>query len=269
MHDCDVSETPGTAAARSAGPGEPIRFAVGSVNGARSSTWRIWTSRNAPDVYLAVRNIAGQQKVSLHASGSWSHSFVSDDKAARFRAPGASRHMELWQRPPAFSPGWTHAYSIQVPWTELRTSRLRERGDVVFVPSPGPGHWTVIEVVLVAAESNSVVTFEDTFFVASLELVDRSEVKVVARRVEAVPKMAVGLASERERLLRTLPLDVLTAAMTDQESEPRAGLYGHMSNGARSCIELALRPEGPGSAVICTGLPVPGAQVSFPPSPRL
>ena len=46
------------------GPGGEVRFGVGSPDGARYGTFRLWAPHNS-DVYIASRPIAGTQKVSL------------------------------------------------------------------------------------------------------------------------------------------------------------------------------------------------------------
>jgi hypothetical protein len=85
---------------RDVGPGGAVRFAVGSLTGLRSGSWRIWSAKNTPDVYLAPRFAAGVQKISFHQSGSWSHSLLRGEKSAPFVEPGASRRISIWQRPP-------------------------------------------------------------------------------------------------------------------------------------------------------------------------
>ena len=42
------------------------KFAVGQNDLAYSGIWRVWTARNQPDLYLAVENIAGQLKATVH-----------------------------------------------------------------------------------------------------------------------------------------------------------------------------------------------------------
>jgi hypothetical protein len=43
------------------------RFAVGRDGLAYSSDWRIWTHRNKPDLYIAIRQLGGELKASVHA----------------------------------------------------------------------------------------------------------------------------------------------------------------------------------------------------------
>jgi hypothetical protein len=92
--------------------GGKVRFLGLSADGRTSSSWSVWTSRNHKDVYLAPRQLAGQVKVSLHQSGSFSTSFVSEQKAARWLGVGAERHLDIWDRPPEFEPGWTRFFEV-------------------------------------------------------------------------------------------------------------------------------------------------------------
>jgi hypothetical protein len=53
-------------------------------------------------MYTSRLGLSRVWKISLHESGSWSCSYVSEEKAAPFIAPGTSRHVDIWQRPPEF-----------------------------------------------------------------------------------------------------------------------------------------------------------------------
>jgi hypothetical protein len=182
-----VADGPIVKAAREVGPGGIVRFAVGSRAGPRSSAWRIWSAKNSTDVYLAARAIAGVQKISLHESGSWSYSYLSEEKAAPFIAPGASRHVDIWQRPPEFGGGWRRGFAVIVPWTELRVWPEVEEGAIEFAPHPGHGHWAIIEIVFGAAGTTASLVFDEMYALGSLELVDGGEVKVIARRHRPTP----------------------------------------------------------------------------------
>jgi hypothetical protein len=89
--------------------------------------------------------------ISLHESGSWSCLYVSEEKAAPFIAPGTSRDVDIWQRPPEFGEGRRHGFAVIVPWTELRVWPEVEEGAIEFAPHPGHGHWAIIEIVFGAA----------------------------------------------------------------------------------------------------------------------
>jgi hypothetical protein len=119
-------------------------------------------------VYLAARALANVQKISLHKSGSWSYSFVSEDKAEPFVAPGASRHLDIWQRPSEFGDGWRRGFAVILPWTELRLWPEVEEGAVEFVLHPGHGHWVIIEIVFGAAGTTRSPVFDQMYAVGAL-----------------------------------------------------------------------------------------------------
>jgi hypothetical protein len=251
-----MSDAPLVTPAREVGPGGTIRFSVGSPAGRRSASWRIWSARNSPDVYLAGRSIAGVQKVSLHQSGSWSHSFVSDEKAEPFVGSGASRHVDIWQATPEFGPGWRRGYCIVVPDTGLRHWSEVEPGNIQFAPSPGAGHWVKIEIVFAAPGTTTRLVVEDTYAIGSMTLTGGSEVKIMARRVRPTQAEASQLAIARENVLQQI------RAMSDREwlkndaANPRLAIYGKQSDGTRFWADLALTPSPPGQATICTGRPL-------------
>jgi hypothetical protein len=80
--------------------------------------WRIWASPNASDVHLAVRDLAGDQKFSLHESGDWRQQFVSPDRA---KAHGRdSRIIDQWQQPEELGNSrFTLGFSIRVRSQDL------------------------------------------------------------------------------------------------------------------------------------------------------
>jgi hypothetical protein len=212
-----MSEVPNATPAREVQAGGTIRFAVGSPTGLRSSTWRIWSAKHTKDVYLAARSIAGLQKVSLHESRSWSHSFVSDERAKPFVPPGSSRHVDIWPAPPSFGEGWRRGYCIIVPSTDLRPWPQPEPGDIAFAPLPGTGHWVYIEVVFVAAGTTTRLVFDEMHLIGSMSVVDGSGVKVVARRVRPTRDEAGKLALAREQALAQV------ASMPNPQTSPPAG----------------------------------------------
>ncbi|MCK0517849.1 hypothetical protein [Williamsia sp. DF01-3] len=111
-----------------------LRFAVGDPDGARSSTWRVWTVKKSADVYVAVRTIAGIEKVSLHESGNYAYG-VTEQVRAHFVEDGESRLHDTWTRPDS-DHGWHRGFAIRFPIEDLRPLPDEERNGVAFV-APG------------------------------------------------------------------------------------------------------------------------------------
>jgi hypothetical protein len=126
-----------------------LRFAVGHPTGPRSSVWRVWMNHRRDDVYIAARGLASQLKVSLHPDF-WYYGFTSH----YVRGPsslvptGTDRKISHWERPSEFAPGWTRAFTIVVPASELVEPRSGYSGkEVIWIAPPeldGAIHFTVL-----------------------------------------------------------------------------------------------------------------------------
>ena len=87
-----------------------------------SSAWRFWNTND--DVYVATRNLAGDYKLSLHASGEWITAFTKESG----RVDGNDeRRITQGARPRPIAPGWTEAPFVSIP----RIDDLHDR------PPPG------------------------------------------------------------------------------------------------------------------------------------
>jgi hypothetical protein len=155
-------------------PGATSRVGVEDYEtGARSTAWRIWTVRNADDIYVAARPVAGIMKISLHATGSWSYGFVSDEKARPFLGPDRGRHAEVWQKPNEFHPGWRRAYRIIIPGPELRIHAPGVPLDenVLCVPlRKAQERIAAVEVLLIEARIETIMNFTGALDLAALNL---------------------------------------------------------------------------------------------------
>ena len=125
-------------------PGGTIRFNV-SEGTRRSADWRVWTSPNADDVYTAARLTAGEIKISLHESGSWSHGITAEGKAAASLPPEQSRHFTIWERPVEIYPGWIRAVRIIIPDGSLQAR-----------PAPGTSKKPVAEFLVTKSDSATI-----------------------------------------------------------------------------------------------------------------
>lgn len=130
-----------------------LRFAGGSAEGPRSSIWRLFTGKKPrSDVYLAVRDIAGAIKASLHESGQWQVSFTTQFESQLRNLSDsrlASRHIDQWTRPQDISSGLTLAFRIIVPTSELRVMPTTPDKPTCWVP-PAPTAWATEFAVLLS-----------------------------------------------------------------------------------------------------------------------
>jgi hypothetical protein len=129
-----------------------VRFAVGSTDGPRGSVWRIWVNRN--DVYVAARVAASEMKVSLHASGKWRSAFTERhvQREDALISSDRDRAVDKWERPAEFAPGWTRAFVIVVPASEVVPSAaiIPDPQEIIWI-DPLPEGWATIFTVLLSA----------------------------------------------------------------------------------------------------------------------
>ena len=105
--------------------GGEFRWRAQSPDGVRrSASWRIWTAKNLPDIYIAQRQLAGTIKISLHADGNFQAGFVSNDVSIMAgRNPRGSRHLDKWRRPPEFAHGGPSFSRSCIPKPSFAPSR--------------------------------------------------------------------------------------------------------------------------------------------------
>lgn len=130
------------------------RFAVGSPNGPRSSSYRVWTARNSADVFIAARSTASIIKVTLHSAraehglGQEGHHGYTAEAVEKLRAAGkwtrSSRHLTKWPGRQV-GPGLWEQFLLFVPANALRPFAGDRGGlrDVQWVPAPPPGQHAV------------------------------------------------------------------------------------------------------------------------------
>jgi hypothetical protein len=92
-----------------------LRFAVGTPDGPRSSTWRVWVGHDG-SVFVSTRTPGGHLKVSLHASGRWRIVFNELDAAPRIGALAGDRAFDKFTRGLEIRPGVRHGVMIVIPW---------------------------------------------------------------------------------------------------------------------------------------------------------
>ena len=150
----------------------------------RSAEWRVWTVKNANDVYAAARLVAGEIKISLHQSGSWQHGFISADKAKGLRLPGQPRHFTIWQRPEEIVPGWTRAVRILIPDAALqpRASYSTPKKPVTDLLATPGGDATIAEIWLESATNQTPPPLKEAQLAGRLSQAGGGTVWIVGRR---------------------------------------------------------------------------------------
>jgi hypothetical protein len=247
--------------------GEPLYIIVGDVNGPRSATWRIWSGRHEPDLFIKPRSLTAQ-KVSLHKSSGnrWRLAF-EEERAAQFVSPGADRVIKRWTRPQDFGPGWTRGFVIVVPWTDLRRmppEKKPKKGKVVYVPGAEPGCAIHVEVVFAAAGPPSRLIVDDAILAGNIRLPGGDEVALIARHVRIEPQAWRQLAENRQRIIATYRQRHMAThrSAVDEHVDLSAasalrvvGWSADTDDGTGQAFDLAALPAPPGEQVICCSLP--------------
>ena len=118
-----------------------IRWAIGSSDGPRSSSWSLWVNRKG-DVYVAVRSLGGVIKVSFHRDGKCHFGFTKESKAT---TSSGSRHIQRWHLP---IDQVVRALQIIIPHSELRSFRERNMKRLCWLPSPPANSVAVVSIFI-------------------------------------------------------------------------------------------------------------------------
>jgi hypothetical protein len=119
------------------------RFAVGRDGHAYSGVWRVWTAKNKPDLYIAVRALGGELKATVHAPHpphtGWERHFGFDKNAASSVSQQAKKdggpHKVRWTGC-NIGPDTTVEYRIIVRGTSLEQIGQPVANEVVLLPVP-------------------------------------------------------------------------------------------------------------------------------------
>ncbi|WP_133794315.1 hypothetical protein [Actinokineospora alba] len=226
-------------------PGQGFRFAVGTQSGVKSTVYRIWTARNRSDVYIAKLPTSSMTKVSLHESGNWQYSFLSN-VAMKVGSKNSERHIERWKKPEPFAEGWIRAFFITIPRTELRLVNV-EAADVRWIEDPGAGYWVSIEIVLVDPGVLTTLSF-DGVLVGKLRLRNDGMAAVLATRHKPTKEEGLRIAGFRESFY-TGPIPFQAESFTT----PTVELFGSSNDGARCFTQISLTVPPAEVRTICTG----------------
>jgi hypothetical protein len=176
------------------------RFGVGDPNGEHSMVWKIWASRNAPDVYVTARSLRGAMKASIHASGE-RHVGLTSERAL----DKTKRHYDRWFGGHKLAEDTSLEFLIQIPTAELRSFSL-DAGDLksnVVWLQPSLGQTMAIAVLLLAPEKQPTAR-DETQLIAAGTLADLRQVWLM--RSSFPDKTLTSEASwqaKREQMLST------------------------------------------------------------------
>jgi hypothetical protein len=124
-----------------------LRWAVGSSDGLRSSTWRLWGNKKG-DIYVAVRSLGGITKASFHRDGRCQVGFTEDYGATACQRFGVtSRHWQRWQLP---ADPIVRVLQIVVPHSELRAFADRNPPELTWLLTPPEGSVAIVSIAVSA-----------------------------------------------------------------------------------------------------------------------
>ena len=128
------------------------RLAVGNAQNLLSAVFRIWSPKGKSDVYAAVRDIAGDIKISLHETGECNAGLTSQfakQELDAVSAMGGSRHQSKWRRQIHVGPLIVTPLQFVIPASELRIWRESpiETEKVTWLEAPGQGRSIIISCI--------------------------------------------------------------------------------------------------------------------------
>jgi hypothetical protein len=227
-----------------------IRFGVGDPQGARSSVWRVWMNNRRDDVYISARSLASELKVSLHPDF-WYFGFTDRhaQRGSPFVPPGSDRKKRVWDRPKEFGAGWTRAFEIVVPATEVVEAPVPYTGsDVVWLPTPSANeavHFTILlskqDAVRGRRGYPAAEGFEGaTEFVTRLDMTTGERLWVLAHAAPMTNDERVQIEHARAVLEKHGREELVRRSRQDPDFSARATLFVESEDGLRYFVDVSL-----------------------------
>ena len=211
--------------------GNALRWAVGSLTGLRSGTWRLWGNKKG-DVYLSMRALGGLFKGSFHRDGKCHMGFTSEySETARRRFGDKERHWMKWRLP---DQPMVRAIQIVVPASELRAFENNEK-EMHWIPVPATGYAVTVSLFI------SKINGKKSWPAASEGSMPLGIMRVSERLIWLVYKehlVTDDLASFFEEC-RAKVLNIDGAAYAPQRPDIRAAVHGHKEEHDQFIVELA------------------------------
>jgi hypothetical protein len=123
-----------------------LRWAVGSSDARRSSTWRLWGNKKG-DIYVSARSLGGVLKASFHRDGRCHIGFTSEyvETAKKRFSHFRGRLWDKWTLPEA---PIVRAFQVVIPEPELRPFPVDDESQMKWLPSPPPDFLSVVSVFI-------------------------------------------------------------------------------------------------------------------------
>ena len=226
-------------------PGGALSWAVGSSEGPRSQSWRLFGSKRDDDIYVGQRWGVDAIKLSLHRSGRWRMAWTEQHAAMMGLPASANRVLTRWEPPADIGPGWKHVVTVLVTRESMTQHVTAERrpGKVAFFPAPNENDALWFLVLL--GQPGAELVVHDAAEVGALDLPGGGMVGVVVRPGPLTAGTARVVAEVRAQILATV-----TAAGARRNT---AFSWGRMDDGSVVLIDPGpVEPEGEGSG---TGRP--------------
>jgi hypothetical protein len=131
-----------------------LRLLVGTANGPKSATWRIFTRSN--DVYAAHRKQAGIEKFSFHESRICRRAFVADHPLP---VGMADRVLDKWVRSDTLLAGSrtaTVAFSVVFPTAHLSSAIAAPEKAALWIEPAAPKSSRVVQFVFTKDSQNEL-----------------------------------------------------------------------------------------------------------------
>jgi hypothetical protein len=139
-----------------------IRFAAGTVNGLRSTVWKLYTGSD-DSIYLQSRMMGSDTKVSFHKSGSCQFSctdeWVNKNIGNRIHK-NAERHLSRWERKLPIKEEASLTFRLVIPGTEMRCiSNETKLQKVQWLPLPQKDELLLVDFYFTPVELNGIESF--------------------------------------------------------------------------------------------------------------
>jgi hypothetical protein len=185
-------------------PGKPLKFVVEDpATGNRSSTWRVWTSKTADDVFICETESGGEWKTSLHNDwGKWRIAMTTEAADRRDIARVVLSEQDM---PVPGADGWAEGTALLIPCPDLRPSSGKLSDDVVRVPT-SPSHSAIgVRLLLQEPGSSAFTSLDNAFGLGVLERPNGGTLYVVAQTTFLSSELITSLAAIRADVRTTAP----------------------------------------------------------------